>query len=109
MGKICLDFFYNHDIPVEKMTAKDELVSSDDDFCYALEGDTYVILLKDGGESTLDLKNNDGQFSVVWYDTRNGGELQNGSVETISGGGEQSLGLPPSDQNKDWVVLVQKI
>ena len=109
MGKICIDFFYNNDLPVDKMVCKDELVSSEGDYCYALEGDTYVVFLKKGGESTLDLKNNSGNFSVLWYDTRNGGELQKGEVKTIQGGGKKSLGMPPKEVNKDWVVLVKKI
>lgn len=109
MGKICLDFFYNNDLPVDKMVCKDELVSSKGDYCYALEGDTYIVLLKSGGESTLDLKDNSGNFAVSWYDPRNGGELQTGEVKIIQGGGIKSLGLPPKDVNKDWVVLVKKI
>ncbi len=109
MGKICLDFFYNNDLPVDKMVGKDNLISSDGDFCYALEGHTYIIMLKNGEISTLDLKNHDGRFSVLWYDTRNGGELQEGEVKTIQGGGKKSLGRPPKDKNKDWVVLVRKI
>jgi len=109
MGKICLDFFYNNDLPADKMVCKDELVSSDGDYCYALEGNTYVLLLKKGGESTLDLKDNSGNFAVSWYDPRNGGELQTGEVKTIQGGGKKSLGLPPTNINRDWVVLVRKI
>ena len=108
-GKICLDFFNSNDLPVNKMVASNELVSSDGDFCYALEGDTYIILLKKGGESTLDLKESKSRYTVTWYDTRNGGKLQKGEVKTIRGGGEKSLGLPPKDINKDWVVLVRKI
>jgi hypothetical protein len=37
-----------------------------------------------------------------------GGELQKGEVKTIQGSGKKSLGLPPMDVNKDWVVLVKK-
>ncbi len=109
MGKICLDFFYNNEIPVDKMSEQDDLISSEEDYCYALEGDTYIILLKNGGESTLDLKNNNDKYSVLWYDTRNGGELQTGEVKTIQGGGKKTLGLPPNNVNKDWVALVRKI
>ncbi len=109
MGKICLDFFYNNDLPLEKMVSSNELVSSDGDLCYALEGDTYIILLKKGGKSTLDLKESKSKYSVMWYDTRNGGELQKGEVKTIKGGGKKALGLPPNDINKDWVVLVRNI
>jgi hypothetical protein len=109
MGKNCLDFFYENDLPVDKMVCNDELVSSKGDYCYALEGDTYIVLLKNGGESTLDLKDNSGNFAVSWYDPRNGGELQTSEVKIIQGGGKKSLGLPPKDVNKDWVVLVKKI
>jgi hypothetical protein len=48
----------------------------------------------------------EGMLTVL---TRHGGELQKGEVKIIQGGGKKSLGLPPKDMNKDWVVLVRKI
>jgi hypothetical protein len=45
----------------------------------------------------------------LWYDTRNGGDLKEGEVKTIQGGGKKTLGLPPKDENKDWVAVVRKI
>jgi hypothetical protein len=37
-----------------------------------------------------------------------GGDLQNGSVSTIHGGGKRPLGNPPKDPAKDWAVLVRR-
>ncbi|GAB5471984.1 MAG: hypothetical protein Mars2KO_00830 [Maribacter sp.] len=108
-GKICLDFFNDNSIPVSNMEPNDSLVSSDGDYVLAEEGQTYVVYLKNGGESTLDFGSSDGTYEVSWYNPRAGGALQKGKVKSISGSGKQSLGLPPSkkDRTSDWVVLVQ--
>ncbi len=108
MGRICLRFFQENDFPVDEMASVNELISSEGDFCFAKEGDTYIVLLKKGGESQLNLKNHEGVYTVSWYDPRQGGDLQRGSTQTIDGKGSQSLGMPPADPTSDWVVLVQK-
>ncbi len=107
-GKICLDFFNNNKIPVQEMTSNDDLISSEGDYVLANEGKSYVVFLKNGGESTLDLKDNSGEYSVLWYNPRTGGELKKGKVKTIKGSGKQSLGNPHKDKDKDWVVWVNK-
>ncbi|TYA84189.1 DUF5060 domain-containing protein [Seonamhaeicola marinus] len=107
-GKICLDFFKDNKVPVWEMTSNDALVSSEGDYVLANEGKDYIVFLKNGGESTLDLKDNAGEYTVVWYNPRKGGKLQKGKVKAIKGSGKQSLGLPPKDKDKDWVVYVQK-
>jgi hypothetical protein len=57
---------------------------------------------------TTDLTLTDGKnYSVRWFDPRNGGSLQKGSVLTVSGPGPVSLGLPPSSSGMDWVALVR--
>ena len=108
MGVICINFFAMNDFPVTEMSSQNQLISSEGDFCFAKEGDTYIALLKKGGESQLDLKPSNGEFSVQWFDPRNGGELQTGSVKTIRGSGKQSLGTPPSDTEIDWIVVVRR-
>ncbi len=107
-GKICLDFFKDNEVPVETMVSNDSLISSKGDYVLANEGETYVVFLKNGGESNLDLKDNSGEYSVMWYNPRIGGKLQKGKVKSISGSGQKSLGMPPKDKDLDWVVYVQK-
>lgn len=108
MGVHCIRFFDEHDFPVTEMSSKNELLSSKGDFCFAKEGDTYVALLKKGGETLLDLKQTEDEFHVQWFDPRNGGELQAGSKNSVRGGGQQALGTPPRDPGKDWVVVVRR-
>lgn len=50
-------------------------------------------------------------FTIKWFDPRNGGSLQNGSLTSIKGGGSLQLvsyGNPPNTNNKDWVALITK-
>lgn len=109
-GKICLDFFNNHKIPVWEMESDDSLISSEGDYVLAKPEEVYVVYLKKGGDSSLDLGNGTGEYDISWYNPRKGGELQKGKVKSISGSGKQSLGFPPAkkERNKDWVVLIQK-
>ena len=109
MGTICTNFFAENDFPVSEMSSNNALISSEGDFCLAQEGNTYIVLLKKGGESQLDLKNFDGEYTVKWFDPRKGGKFQDGSVKKIKGKGMQALGKAPADLEKDWVVIVQKI
>ena len=50
-----------------------------------------------------------GAFEVKWYDPRFGGELQDGSVRTVEGGGIRNLGQAPAERTKDWAVLVRRV
>jgi len=108
MGKACVDFFVKNDLPVHQMVNMDQLISSEYDYCYALPGETYVVLLKNGGESRLNLQDFNSKYSVRWYNPRTGGELKKGSVKKMDGTGFTSLGMPPSDHDKDWVILIRK-
>ena len=109
MGVICTDFFAENDFPVTEMRSQNQLISSEGDFCFAKEGDTYIVLLKKGGESQLDLKESEGDFSVRWFSPRQGGALQSGSVKAIRGAGKHSLGTPPNSPKKDWIAVVRRI
>ena len=89
------------------MTPADSRVEAGQ-YCFAKEGAIYAVYLPKGGEATLDLGDSAGEFRVRWFNPRQGGELAAGSVKTIRGPGKQSLGLPPADPEKDWVVLVDR-
>lgn len=101
-----LDFFGNHDVPFEDMANEDALVSNVDAWCLRKPGESYVVYLKNGGTTNLDLNGASGDFDVRWFDPRNGGVLQTGTVATVNGGGDVALGSAPSAGSSDWVVLV---
>ena len=58
---------------------------------------------------TIDLGAYQGTYEVRWYDPRKGGALQVGSVATLTAGGKDwvEVGRPPTDHNRDWVLLVR--
>jgi len=107
--RYALDFFNDNDIPFHQMTTDNRKSTASDDYCFYQENDTYVVYLKNGGTTSLDLSGATGTFTVRWFDPRNGGALQTGTVTSVSGGGTRSLGQAPHDTNEDWAVLVQKV
>lgn len=107
-ARICLDFFRNH-LPVEKMKSVDELISSKNGYCFADVGNVYAIYLPNCSEAvTLNLSGPADMYSVMWYNSRKGGDLVKGSVPAVQGGGIVKIGLPPYDREKDWAVLIKK-
>lgn len=103
--RYALEFFHAH-LPFTEMVHHDELTADEDAYCLAKPGEVYAVYDPAGGDIELELA--DGTYSIQWYDPRNGGSLRKGSVPTIEGPGVKSLGNPPSDAGKDWVVLVKK-
>lgn len=108
-----LGFFERNRIPFQDMENHNELIGSKPNgnaagYCFAKPGDTYVIYLPTAEESDLLPAEGESRYSIRWYDPRNGGGLQAGSIAEILGGTRGSLGSPPSDPDKDWVVLVRK-
>lgn len=107
-----LRFFADNKIPFHEMESANALIGNSPNaneagYCFAKPGDTYVIYIPKGGERDL-LIETGGEYTVHWFDSRNGGKLQTGSIKEMFGGIGSSMGLPPSDQGKDWVVLVRK-
>jgi len=98
------------ELPLEQMSMADGLTSNTTgaDFVMADPGEIYVAYLPDGGSASLDLSGEAGDFEVWWYDPRNGGVLQEGSVSSVSGGAARSLGNPPSQSGQDWTIVVRK-
>jgi hypothetical protein len=107
-NRYALQFFNNH-IPFWKMAPNDSLTLDDASYCLAKEGEVYAIYAESGANNVrLSLENTVGSFKVNWYDPRNGGELQNGSITSVKGGIVVELGTPPSKPEKDWVILIRK-
>ncbi len=111
-GRIALDFFSDNNIPFWEMKNADDLVGNplhdNSKYCFAQPREVYVVYLPDGGSAELDMSNITSAFQVEWYNPRTGGTMQTGTVREIKGPGKSLLGFPPSDRDKDWVVVVRK-
>ncbi len=106
LTRYALEFFHEH-LPFHQMQRGDLLTSSRSDYCLAKPGEVYAIYLPDGGTTALDLAQTTGGFDVRWFNPRSGGKLLAGSIRSITGPGEKSIGLPPGDPEMDWVALVK--
>ena len=107
-----LGFFEQNKIPFHEMENHNEAIGNSRNgnaagYCFAKPGEIYVVYLREA--IPRDLFPADGNYGIRWFDPRNGGDLQVGSVKEMPGGIGSSLGSPPSDPDKDWVVLVRKL
>jgi hypothetical protein len=76
-----------------------------------IDGESSIVLFLPIGD-TLDidlrgLQVSGTSFSVQWYDPRNGGDLQNGTITTIRANTISSIGFAPYNTGQDWAVLLQ--
>ncbi|MDZ4698333.1 MAG: DUF5060 domain-containing protein [Rhodothermales bacterium] len=100
-----LTFFQTY-LPYTEMVSNDGLASNANAYVYARAGQTYAVYLKAGGTTNLTLTGASASYTVKWYNPRAGGTLQNGTVTSVNGPGNPSIGQPPSETTKDWVALV---
>ncbi len=111
-GRIALDFFRTHKIPFWAMTNANALVGNttgdNSRWCFAKEGEIYLVYLPTGGTTSLDLSQASGQFTVGWFDPRNGGALKRGTVASVKAGGAAALGLAPDSPAEDWLVVLRR-
>lgn len=101
--KYALDFFQTL-LPFHEMNPDNNL-GSNGAKVLAKRGDIYALYLENGGSSNINLEGNTGSFDVSWFNPRNGGNLQTGSVTTVTGPGTVSIGTPPAGGG-DWVAIV---
>ncbi|WP_298532831.1 DUF5060 domain-containing protein [uncultured Algibacter sp.] len=102
--RYALQFFQKY-VSFTTMHSANGLTDNLDDYVFANNGVNYVVYLPEVKETKLNLYGVSSKFSIKWYNPRTGGELQNGSVKSIKGGGFVSVGTPP-DNNGDWVALI---
>lgn len=96
------DFFDGNHIPYSEMSVS---TASSSGWCLAKNGEVYVVFLANGGSANLTLPT--GNYTIKWFDPRNGGSLLNGSIATVVGNGTaKSIGNAPSSATEDWAILV---
>jgi len=112
-SRIALEFFRDEQIPFWEMKNANGLVgnpsNSNDLYCMAKPGAIYLIYLSQAQPASLDLSGVSGSFKVYWFNPRQGGAIETGSVRGFKGGRNESLGQPPADPDQDWVVIVKKV
>jgi hypothetical protein len=99
-ARYALDFFKENEIPFWEMHNDNAISSSADDYGFIKPGEVYVVYLKHGGTTDLDLSGQSGTFDVKWFDPRHGGPLLQGSVNSVDAGKEVSLGTAPNSRLK---------
>lgn len=106
LTRIALDFFQKN-LPFSEMTSADHLVGNSDAYVLAKPGHTYALYLPAGKTVSLDLRNGPGRYRLKWFNPRTGGPLHDSVIETVVGGQPNvTIGNPPSDPEKDWVVIL---
>ena len=78
-------------------------------YCFAKPGEVFAVYFPAGASKELMMKDEEGSYSVKWYNPRKGGELQNGSIETVKAERKVDLGNPPVEMEQDWVCLIKKV
>ena len=110
--RIALDFFQETNIPFTEMGNANALIGNTSNnnrkYCFAKTDELYLIYLPNGGSTSLDLLGTTGRFLVRWFNPRTGGDLEQGSVRRVLGGGKVTIGQPPSNPTEDWLAVVRK-
>jgi hypothetical protein len=103
--RYALDFM--RDLPVATMEAANDRLAGESGYVLGDGSEVFAAYLKDGADdASLSLPA--GTFTVRWFDPRQGGSLQTGTVSEVLGGTSADLGAPPYDVNRGWVVRVQR-
>ena len=97
---------FMNQFPLEEMSNMDELLNLKDAYCLSKQNETFVIYLPSGSQNAKLNVALDKALSVKWFNPRIGGEMFYGSARSIQGNGFQDLGNPPTEPEKDWVVVV---
>lgn len=98
--KIALDFF--NALPFTEMESHDELLSTDD-YCFAKPGDIYVVYLRTGGSTVLDMQA-EGTFTIQWFDPRTGEYLKKPRKLKA---GKVTLEAPEKGDD-DWAAVIKR-
>jgi hypothetical protein len=109
---IALNFFRENDIPFWKMKNRNDLIDNQanekEKFCLTDGESVILVYLGYVKTADIDLKEFEGNFTVKWFNPREGGNLSNGSVTSLNGGKVVSLGNAPVDGENDWLIVLRK-
>jgi len=96
-------------LPLNEMTPSYISNKGSNTYVLGKENEVYAVYNdRNGRKLKLDLRGATGNYQVRWFDPRNGGAMQKGTIQTVSGGAIVSLGNAPNSLNQDWAVLVSR-
>lgn len=104
--KIAMTFFNQH-VNFWGLNAAPELVSNTEVTIATNPSNQLVLYFPTQQTASVDMREFSGDFSLIWFDPKNGGELVD-STESGLVGGELHLLSPPND-DVDWVALIQPV
>ena len=110
--RYALEFFQRH-LPFWEMWPANDLLTPGGGFVLAKEGELYAVYLPEAWQSRIAVA--PGEYSVQWYDPRNGGNLQPDRKPTVDAGDMQLRDVPgvdlspPREPGKDWVALLKRL
>lgn len=109
--RIAIEFFQDHEIPFWEMSNADHLIGNDNhkqgNYCFAKSGELYLVYDPDGRRSSIDLSGIEGEFALLWFNPREGGELT-ATEDVIPGGLKTQLPQPPNDRDEDWLAVIRR-
>lgn len=112
-GRLAIQFFYEHNLPFHEMFQHDELIGNPDHgnsrYCFAKPGEIYLVYLSTGEGSQIDLTQAAGEYSVRWFNPREGGGLVAGNVSKVEAGDKVSFGNPPELNQQDWLAILTRL
>lgn len=95
--------FFQQNLPFQDMDPRNDLTSNGQ--LLAKVGEVYALYLENGGSANVNLNGVGGTLPVFWFNPREGGNLLQGSVAEVNGGGSRNIGNAPGGGG-DWVVLI---
>jgi hypothetical protein len=101
--RIAVDFFQEY-LPFSEMNHGDHWITEGTGYCFAKPGFVYVVY-RPSSEMKILLPAAD--YSLHWYNPRDGGRLIEGWRNKLTKPTSVRLGTPPSDLNRDWVALIR--
>ncbi|EWH09184.1 hypothetical protein DS2_13964 [Catenovulum agarivorans DS-2] len=115
-AKHALDFFNLLELDYQNARNMDEV--GENAWVLGKRAEYYILYAKDASKPlSIKLPFGEAEYSVRWFDPRNGGQLQAGSVKTIRVNkplnyyfqtDKHNLGTAPNNANQDWVIVVTR-
>ena len=102
-------FIENNNIPIWEMEKDVGGIETDGEgYLLSNDSDYFVAFLPSGGTATVNLDDDGNTYTITWFNPREGGMLQDGSITNVASGDDVAIGFAPEDESSSWVVFIKK-